>query len=76
MLETGAKIGPLENTINEKVVGYKYTAPDFEKMVNANIVLFFESGKKLFMSSMTGGDEHPTILFFAPEDCNAHTKSK
>ena len=73
MLETGTKIGPLENILNEKVTGYKYTAANHEKKLNGNFVLTFESGKKLFVSSMLAGDsdyKSKTILFFSPRDEN------
>ena len=66
------KIGPLENIVDEKVISYKYTPVDHERKLSANIVLYFESGKKLFISSAVSaqGLKGPSILFMGPTDEN------
>lgn len=64
------KIKPIDEIIGEKVMDYKHTPIDTAKKTSDNLVLTFESGKKLFVSSMINERDQTSVLFFSPVDEN------
>lgn len=63
------KVGPLENVVNEKIVGYTMYNVDAKRGLNGGLVLYFESGKKLFIAPMVLKEPAGSAgLFLSPEN--------